>query len=341
MIQEELATSIATIGLAGAVCEYPNKLDHVLHGADDLRSPRALHPAFYGCYDWHSAVHTHWMLARLLRVVPDLPAAARIEALFDAHLSDANLAAELAYASAPGRAGFERPYGWAWTFALTAELGALARAGRSASWHAALQPLAGLFRERLIEHLARQTYPIRAGTHANTAFALSLTWDYARAEGDAALAEAVRAAALRFYDTDRDGPANFEPSGNDFLSPCLVEAELMTRCYDAIGYARWSQRFLPGFLGGIAARLLVPATVSDRADAQGVHLDGLNLSRAWCLAGMADHLPEGEPRRAALRKAAREHLAAGLAHVQSGDYLGEHWLGTFAVKAMTQGGWPS
>ncbi|MFN0160892.1 MAG: DUF2891 domain-containing protein [Burkholderiales bacterium] len=337
MIQDELAASLVAIGLAGAVCEYPNKLEHVLYGAGDLLSPRALHPAFYGCYDWHSAVHTHWMLARVLRVVPELPAAERIEALFDAHLNEANLAVEVAYAGAPGRAGFERPYGWAWAMALTAELGALARAGRPARWHAAMQPLARFFARRLMEHLARQDYPIRAGTHANTAFALALAWDYAQAEGETELAAALGAAALRFYDTDRDGPANFEPSGNDFLSPCLIEAELMTRFHDAIGYARWSQRFLPGFLGGIAARLLVPATVSDRADAQGVHLDGLNLSRAWCLAAMADHLPEGEPRRVALRVAAREHLAAGLAHVKSGDYLGEHWLGSFAVKALTQG----
>jgi hypothetical protein len=335
MIGAALASSLAQVGLAGATREYPHKLDHVYRDAADARTPRDLHPAFYGCYDWHSAVHTHWMLARLWRVHPDLPEVPRIAALFDAHFAPAPLAAELAYIEEPGRAGFERPYGWAWLFQLTAEMAALDADSRARAWHARLAPIASTFAARFIDHLPRQTYPIRAGTHVNTAFALGLAWDYAKACSDTALETAVRLGALRFYDADRDGPANFEPSGNDFLSPCLIEADLMTRFHDPVNYARWLARFLPGFVGGIAARLLEPAVVSDRADAQGVHLDGLNLSRAWCLARIADHLPESDPRRRALQESARRHRAAGLKHVTSGDFLAEHWLGSFATYALT------
>lgn len=337
-----LASRLAQMALAGVTREYPHKPEHLLNAATDLRTPRALHPAFYGCYDWHSAVHSHWMLARLLRAVPALPEAAAILAVFDAHFGAAALAAELDYLHAPNRSGFERPYGWAWFFRLTTEVAALEVAALGGvddapAWHARLQAIADVFAARLIDHLPRQTYPIRAGTHGNTAFALGFAWDYARASGHEVLAYAIRDAARRLYDTDRDGPALYEPGGNDFLSPCLIEADLLTRFHDPAGFARWLTRFLPGFIGGAAARLLLPARVSDRADAQGVHLDGLNLSRAWCLKAIADHLPPGEPRRAALHAAARTHLQAGLAHVSSGDFLAEHWLGSFAVYALTQG----
>ncbi|MBL8382345.1 MAG: DUF2891 domain-containing protein [Burkholderiales bacterium] len=329
-----LASRLARVALAGITREYPHKLDHVHRGPADLHAPRALHPAFYGCYDWHSAVHSHWMLARLLRVCPDLPERAAVLEVFAAHFAAAPLAAELAYIEEPGRAGFERPYGWAWFMQLAAEVAALPHP-EAAAWHARLAPIAAVFARRLVDHLPRQTWPIRAGTHVNTAFALARAWDYAQASADIALADAVRAAALRFYEADRDGAANYEPSGNDFLSPCLVEADLMRRFHDPVAYARWLARFLPGFLGGVAARLLEPVAVSDRADAQGVHLDGLNLSRAWCLAGIAAHLPAGDTRVRALRASARAHLEAGLAHVDSGDFLAEHWLGSFAVAALT------
>ncbi len=335
-IDVTLASRLAQMALAGVAREYPHKPEHVLNAAADVRTPRALHPAFYGCYDWHSAVHSHWMLARLLRAVPALPEAAAIHAVFDAHFSAAALAAELAYLHEAGRTAFERPYGWAWFFRLTTEVAGLSGVGGAPAWHARLQAIADVFAARLIEHLPRQTYPIRAGTHGNTAFALGFAWDYARASSRDDLVDAVRAAALRLYDADRDGPALYEPGGNDFLSPCLIEADLLTRLHDPSGFARWLTRFLPGFIGGAAARLLLPAHVSDRADAQGVHLDGLNLSRAWCLQAIADHLPPGEPRCAALHAAARTHLQAGLAHVGSGDFLAEHWLGSFAVYALTQ-----
>jgi len=332
-----LAARLAQMALAGVTREYPHKPEHVLNAAGDVRTPRKLHPAFYGCYDWHSAVHSHWMLARLLRAVPALPQAAAIRAVFDLHFSADALAAELDYLHAPNRANFERPYGWAWFFKLVSEIAALRELDGASAWQTRLQPIADVFTARLIDHLPRQTYPIRAGTHGNTAFALGFAWDFARATGNHALADAVRGAALRLYDADRDGPANYEPGGNDFLSPCLIEADLLARFHDPAAFARWLGRFLPGFIGGAAARLLEPARVSDRADAQGVHLDGLNLSRAWCLQAIANHLPPGEPRRTTLLAAARAHLNAGLAHVSSGDFLGEHWLGSFAVYAMTEG----
>lgn len=331
-----LASTLAQMAIAGLTREYPHQPEHVLNAATDLRTPRQLHPAFYGCYDWHSAVHSHWMLARLLRAVPDLPEAAAIHALFKAHFSETALAAELAYLHEANRMGFERPYGWAWFFKLVTEVAAQGEVRDAPAWRARLQPIADVFAARLIDHLPRQTYAIRAGTHGNTAFALGFAWDYARASGRDDLAGALRSAALRLYDADRDGPAIFEPGGNDFLSPCLIEADLMTRFHDAAGFARWLGRFLPGIIGGAAARLLDPARVSDRADAQGVHLDGLNLSRAWCLRTIADHLPPGETRRTALHAAARTHLQAGLAHVKSGDFLAEHWLASFAVYALTE-----
>ena len=335
-LETMLASRLAQMALSGVAREYPHKPEHVLNAATDLRTPRALHPAFYGCYDWHSAVHSHWMLARLLRAVPALPEAAAIHAVFDAHFSATALEAELAYLHEASRTAFERPYGWAWFFRLTTEVAALGGMDGAPAWHARLQAIADVFAARLIAHLPRQSYPVRAGTHGNTAFALGFALDYARASGRADLADAVRTSARRLYDADRDGPATYEPGGNDFLSPCLIEADLLTRLHDPSGFARWLTRFLPGFIGGAAARLLLPAHVSDRADAQGVHLDGLNLSRAWCLKAIADHLPPGEPRRAALHAAARTHLQAGLAHVASGDFLAEHWLGSFAVYALTQ-----
>lgn len=333
MLTIELASRLAGMALAGVTREYPHKPEHVFNSAADARTPREMHPAFYGCYDWHSSVHSHWMLARLAGRFPNLPEADAIHAVFEAHLTAAALATEHAYLLEPNRASFERPYGWAWLFKLSDELAAWKHAG-AASWRQHLDPLACLFRERLIEYLPRQTYPIRAGTHVNTAFALGFALDHAKVTKHEAMARAVREAAIRFFENDRDGPANYEPGGNDFLSPCLIEADLMARLLAPPDFARWLTRFLPGFVGGPAARLLAPAQVSDRADPQGVHLDGLNLSRAWCLAAVERALPPGDQRREALRNAAAIHLRAGLAHVASGNFLGEHWLGSFAAYAL-------
>ena len=334
-MRTELASRLARVALAGLGREYPHKLDHVYNNAADARAPRAIHPAFYGCYDWHSSVHSHWMLARLLRACPDLPESTAILDAFRQHFTASALAAELAYLHEPSRATFERPYGWAWFFKLTSEVAAL-DTPQAATWHSRLLPIAAVFAGRLVLHLPRQTWPIRAGTHANSAFALGLAWDYAATCAEHSLQAAVTAAATRLFGADRDGPANFEPCGNDFLSPCLIEADLMTRFHEPAAYACWLTGFLPGFIGGGAARLLEPVAVSDRADPQGVHLDGLNLSRAWCLGRIADHLPQDDARRVALESASRGHREAGLLHVDSGDFLAEHWLGSFAVFALTE-----
>ena len=332
-LNPQLASRLARLALAGITREYPHKPEHVFNSAADARTPRDLHPAFYGCYDWHSSVHSHWSLARLAALHPEMPEAGAIHTVFDTHFSAAALAAEHAYLMAPNRASFERPYGWAWLFKLHDEL-AVWRHPDAPAWRVRLEPLAHLFGERLIEFLPRQAYPIRAGAHANTAFALGFALDHARAANHEPLARSVREAALRFYQNDRDGPANYEPGGNDFLSPCLIEADLMARLLAPPEFARWLTRFLPGFIGGGAARLLVPAQVSNRADPQGVHLDGLNLSRAWCLAAIERGLPAGDTRREVLRKSAAAHLEAGLTHIDSGDFLAEHWLGSFAVCAL-------
>ena len=334
-IDSLMASRLARMALAGIEREYPHKPEHVLNGPEDARLPRELHPAFYGCYDWHSAVHTHWMLARLARSLPNLPEAAEIRRVLRSHLTTQHIATEIRYMESPNRISFERAYGWAWLWCLAAELHCWADP-EAAAWSNAVKPLASLLARRYVDYLSRQTYPIRAGTHANTAFALALAWDYGTACDDTALCTAVRTASLKFYERDANGPVAYEPGGNDFLSPCLVEAWLMTRHFDAEAFAMWLTQFLPSLQPNSTCALRAPASVSDRADPQGVHLDGLNLSRAWCLAAMAQALPPGDGRAALLAEAADHHLAAGLAHVNSGDFLAEHWLGTFAVYALQQ-----
>ena len=312
---------------------YPYQPAHVITGPDDIATPRALHPAFYGCFDWHSAVHGHWLLAHLLRRFPDLPEAAAIRAGLVANLTEANLAAEAAYFRAPGRAGFERTYGWAWLLKLAETLlGWEDPDGRR--WSAALAPLVEVIVARYLAFLPKQTYPIRAGTHTNTAFGLAFALDYALAAGHEALRDLVTQRALDYYAADRDGPAAWEPGGNDFFSPCLAEADLMRRVLTPAEFPGWLARFLPGLAAGKPAGLLAPATVTDRSDGQLAHLDGLNLSRAWCMAAIAAALPADDPRRAVLAGSAARHLDAGLTGVSSGDYMGEHWLATFALCAL-------
>ncbi len=328
----ELASRFARIALGHLTREYPNKLDHVLRDAGDVRSPRALHPLFYGSFDWHSCVHGYWLLARLLRMVPSLPERDAVQALFDAQITEANVAGELAYLREPGRGTFERPYGWAWALALVAEL---ARHGdaRGRARHATLAPLGTAFAERFVAFLPRATYPVRSGTHANTAFSLALAWEYAERCGDRALASAVRERALRWYANDAACPA-WEPDGEDFLSPALVEAECMRRLTPRNEFAPWLHRFLPDLAAGRPQTLFRPAAVSDRTDGRLAHLDGLNLSRAWCFRAIATTFEASDPLRARLEAAAGEHLAAALPHL-AGDYAGEHWLATFAALALT------
>ena len=326
-----LASRFASLALAHVTREYPNKLDHVLGDPGDLRSPRELHPVFFGSFDWHSCVHGYWLLARLVRTRPALPEAPRVRALFDAQLTDGNVAAEVAYVEQPLRATFERPYGWAWLLMLAGEL-ARHDDDDGRRWSRTLAPLAGAFVERFTEFLPKATYPIRAGTHFNTAFALALALDYAATARDDELAALLRRTAERWYADDADCQA-WEPAGDDFLSPALVEAECMRRALPPGRFLPWLQRFLPRLASEKPATLFRPATVSDRSDGKIAHLDGLNLSRAWCWRSLAAVLAADDPRRGVAQEAAERHLEASLPHV-AGDYMGEHWLATFALLAL-------
>jgi hypothetical protein len=332
----ELAERFARIALGHVGREYPNKPDHVLAGPQDARTPRELHPIFYGSYDWHSCVHSYWLLARVLRRFPDMPAGADIEALFDAQFTAEKVAAECAYLTAPEARGFKRPYGWAWLLKLAAELTLMP--GRD--WSATLAPLAEAFAQRFRDFLPLATYPVRVGTHFNTAFGLRMAADYADATHDAALATLLRETALRWYAQDVDCPAWGEPSGDDFQSSALIEAECMRRLLPPEAFLPWFTRFLPRIEERQPPTLFAPATVSDRSDGKIAHLDGLNLSRAWCWRSLAHTLPADDPRRAIAAEAAQRHLAAGLPHI-AGDYMGEHWLATFALLALEAGAPPS
>ena len=328
-----LAARFATIALANVEREYPNKLDHVLGSAADLQSPRALHPAFFGSYDWHSCVHMHWSLARVRRQFPALPQRAAIDALFDRHFAPEAIAGECAYLAGPNTQSFERTYGWAWLLKLAEEL-AHAREPRAQRWSMNLAPLAAVFVARYLAFLPKAHFPIRYGMHPNSAFGLAFALDYARVMGEFALEEASVAKARAWYEADRSAPAAWEPSGADFFSPALMEADLMRRVLPPIEFMRWLDQFLPGLEQRVPSTLFTPVTVSDRTDPQIVHLDGLNLSRAWCFRGIADALPQGDARVAVLRDAEAIHLMAGITGIDSGDYLGQHWLATFAVLAL-------
>jgi hypothetical protein len=326
-----IAAKFATLALAHLTREYPNKLTHSLAGPQDVRSPRELHPIFYGSYDWHSCVHGYWLVLRLLDRYPEMPEARAIRDVVDAHFTEDGVAGELAYLSLPHNRGFERPYGWGWLLALADQLNMM-RSPEADRWAATLAPLAGVIVERFMEFLPKATYPLRVGTHFNTAFALALALDFARGTGHTALGGLIEDTARRWHERDADCQA-WEPSGDEFLSPALMEAELMRRVLPLDEFTQWFDRFLPRLAQGEPATLFVPATVTDRADGKIAHLDGLNLSRAWCQRSLARALPDGDPRKALLDGAAETHLGEALAHV-AGDYMGEHWLATFALLAL-------
>jgi hypothetical protein len=335
ILAPERAASFADIALANVAREFPNKMDHVMDSADDVRRPRELHPAFYGSFDWHSSVHMHWLLARVRRLFPGLPQRGAIDALFDAHLTPPNIAAECAYLKRPTARGFERTYGWAWLLELATEL----RRGTDAEsrrWSSVLDPLASAFVQRYLDYLPRQHHPLRAGVHPNSAFGLVLALDHARAAGAASLEALCVERARAWFGADRDAPAAWEPSGTDFLSPALIEAELMRRVMRPPEFASWLDGFLPGLGRREPAVLFTPADVADRSDPFIVHLDGLNFSRAWCLRGIASALADADPRVAILRDSGAVHFAAGMRGLVGGDYMGEHWLATFATLASTQ-----
>jgi len=326
MITCQTASRFARLTLGHIGQEYPNMLMHMLAGPEDARTPSDLHPIFYGSFDWHSCVHGWWQLLRLRRLFPEMPEAGEITARADAMLVPEKVTGELAYLARPTSRGFERPYGWAWLLALHGEA-----ARHDAPWAGALEPLARAFATRFHAHLPQLTYAIRSGAHFNTAFALVLALDWAR-DHDPALADLIAARAQGWFGEDRAAPA-WEPSGDDFLSPTLTEALLMSRLLDRSAYARWFDAFLSDAASERPATLFSPAHVSDRSDGKIAHLDGLNLSRAWCWRGIAASLGEGHPATTVARETAGRHLAASLPHVE-GDYMGEHWLATFALLAL-------
>ena len=313
VLNEHTAARFAGLALDCVHREYPNKIAHTLASDADVLSPRVLTPAFYGCFDWHSAVHGHWMLARLARMFPKAPFSAAARAALKRNITPKNIAAEVRYLETPGRTAFERPYGLAWLLTLGAEL-------RQSNTDLArvLEPLERAAMKKLQEWLRKLPYPDRSGQHANTAFALGLAIDSVSATW-------LRTHAERFYAGDRNGPIAFEPSGEDFLSPCLAEADVMRRVYPAAQFADWLTGFLPNFGG------LKPVISPDPIDGKLAHLDGLNLSRAWMLRGIAHCLPEDDPRRTPLLIMSEAHRTAGLTAVTGQHYEGGHWLGTFAV----------
>jgi DUF2891 family protein len=316
--------------------EYPNKIAHVLASDADARPPRELTPAFYGCYDWHSAVHGHWLLVRAVRMFPEAPYAERARAELARSFTNANVAAEVAYLRTEGRASFERPYGLAWLLQLAAELrnwdDAQARA-----WATTLAPLEAEAAARLEAWLPKLRYPIREGEHDQTAFSFGLVWDWAPVARDTGMQQLLRDKAQQFYMKDRACPLTYEPSGQDFLSPCLAEADFMRRVLEPQAFSKWLGAFLPQIPRDGSITWLPPGEVTDRSDPKLAHLDGLNLSRAWMLEGIARGLPTKDPRVRALRASAAEHRGVSLGAVTSEHYVGSHWLGTFALYGASAG----
>jgi len=321
-LDDHLASKMAAIALGHVTKEFPHKFDHVLERNEDALPPRILHPIFFGSFDWHSCVHGWWTLLTLRRLFPHLDEAAAIIELANSSFASEKVGAELAYLDRPLSRGFERPYGWAWLLQLHLEA-----TRHRERWGAQLEPLARAFADRLRGYLEVMTYPIRVGTHFNTSFALILSLEWAEAFNPA-LADAIRDCTLHWFGADRDCQA-WEPGGDEFLSSALIEALCMARTHPAL-FAGWFAGFLPRVGRREPETLFAPAIVSDRSDGKIAHLDGLNLSRAWCWRGIAPLLPPVE--RAVAEDAADTHLAAALPHI-TGDYMGEHWLASFALLA--------
>ena len=327
----------ARLALSCVHQEYPNKISHVLSSDADARVPRDLTPAFYGCFDWHSSVHGHWLLVRLLKMDPETPFRdAMLAALGQSFTAD-NIAAELAYYLDANRKSFERPYGIAWFLQLVAELHE-SDDDVLQSWRQTLAPLEGEIVARVKAWLPNLIYPIRLGTHNQSAFAFGLMLDYARTVGDSDLEQALVDKTLAFHRGDTNCPLAYEPSGEDFLSPCLMEADLMRRVLEENEFAAWLALFLPTIPLDGSGDWLAPGVVLDAEDGKLVHLDGVNLSRAWALEGVAAGLPDSDPRRAALLAAAAVHKETGIAAVSDEHYSGSHWLGSFATYLVTRRG---
>lgn len=339
----DIAARFADLALNCVHREYPNKISHVMSSDADARPPRQLTPVFFGCFDWHSAVHGHWLLVRLCREYPGAGFERRARAALAESFTPQKVAAEVEYMRAKGRATFERPYGLAWLLQLCAELREW-NDPQSRQWARALEPLEREAAQRFRKWLPKLSHPVRTGEHSQTAFALGLVYDWARTRGDAQMLELITSRAREYYLNDRGANLAFEPDGQAFLSPTLAEADMMRRILEPAEFAAWLGAFLPSIpLDGAsdqqdAGAWLALAVVTDRSDGHLVHLDGLNLSRAWMLEGIASGLPPADPRLDALLAAAREHRRAGLDALSDQHYEGGHWLGSFAAYLVTNRG---
>jgi hypothetical protein len=332
----DAAGRFATLALQCVHQEYPNKIAHVMSSDADVKPPRKLTPAFHGCFDWHSSVHGHWLLARLIRIYPDAPFVADARKALDRSLTPANIAAEVKYLHGADRASFERPYGLAWLLQLAAELREMDDADGK-RWAKTIQPLETAVQQQLRMWLPKLSHPVRSGEHSQSAFALGLMIDWSRVAHDHEFEALVFSKIRRFYLADRDCPIEYEPSGEDFLSPCVAEADVVRRIMSPAEYAAWLGGFFPT-LGMDGEPFITPAVAADRSDGKLAHLDGLNLSRAWMLEGIAAGLPENDPRRAALHSTSASHAESGLQSVTGEHYAGGHWLGSFATYLVTRRG---
>ena len=342
-VSGELAAKFAQLALDCVHREYPNKIGHVLNSAADARTPSALHPVFYGCFDWHSSVHGHWLLVRLLRTVPadQMPPGLRerIITALNQSFTAQGVATEVEYFEAENRKSYERPYGSAWLLQLTAELREW-QDPMAQAWLETLLPLEAVIAAQIKSWLPNLAYAIRLGTHNQSMFAFGLILDWAKAVDDAEMTELVTERSLAFHLGDRNCPLNYEPSGEDFLSPCLMEADLMRRILPRAEFAQWLSGFLPGIPRDGSGDWLATGIVMDPTDGKLVHLDGVNLSRAWNLENIALALPVDGPRRPSLLVAGKIHAEAGLANVSAEHYEGSHWLASFATYLVTRRGQP-
>ncbi|MDX2418417.1 MAG: DUF2891 domain-containing protein [Xanthomonadales bacterium] len=340
LAQEQTEPAVSRFAALALDCvhqEYPNKIAHVLTSDQDVGPPRDLTPVFYGCFDWHSSVHGHWLLTRLLRLYPNAAFASLAETALNESFKPEKVAVEVTYVTHPQRASFERPYGVAWFLQLTAELREW-NDPRARQWLATLEPLETALVAHMEKWLVKLAYPIRIGEHAQTAFAFGLFLDWARASGRDDFSSLVTGRSRDFYLSDRACPLAYEPGGQDFLSPCLAEADLMRRILSAEDYAPWLTAFLPSLPEDGSSDWLPIAVVTDPTDGKLAHLDGLNISRAWMLEGMANGLPAGDARKKALLGSAAIHKKSGLASVTGEHYEGGHWLGSFATYLQTDRG---
>jgi len=342
-VNAELASRFAQLALDCVHREYPNKIAHVLNSDADSGTPSQLHPVFYGCFDWHSSVHGHWLLLRLLRLAPEigLPQQKQDEIVtaLNQSFNAQAIVTEVAYFEAENRGSYERPYGMAWFLQLTTELREWDDP-RAAAWLETLLPLEAVIVSQITSWLPNLAYAIRLGTHNQSMFAFGLMLDWAREAGDEQMSALIIERSLAFHSEDRNCPLNYEPSGEDFLSPCLMEADLMRRILNRQAFSEWLAGFMPGIPRDGRGDWLAIGIVMDPTDGKLVHLDGVNLSRAWNLENIAMALPEDDDRRPALLAAAKLHAEAGIANVSAEHYEGSHWLASFATYLVTGRGKP-